>query len=167
MCIEGMCGGDLPAVLVATNSFPVALADRAVAEDEVAARFVPTVMVVFLDTNAYLAPDYATHLLIDTHLEPRRHHRLRSRRDKSLGATYSGTEFMSRSRSKDLVAVFAVGCKSETSSAGFSCMLSSTPADAAIAAVPHARIKRNAVNVRTDFIIKCRKNTISQRVRAC
>lgn len=47
MCIEGMCGGDLPAVLVATNSFPVALADRAVAEDEVAARFVPTVMVVW------------------------------------------------------------------------------------------------------------------------
>lgn len=58
---------NLPAVLVAPNGFPVTLADRAVAENEMAARSVPTVMVVLLDAHAYLAADYAANPLVDAH----------------------------------------------------------------------------------------------------
>lgn len=68
---------------------------------------------------------------------------------------------MSRSRSNDLVvAVFAVGCKPEAAAVGACSVSSSTAALAAIAAVPHPRIKTNAMKRLCDFIVEWRKSAV-------
>ena len=58
---------NLPAVLVAPNSNPVALADNAVSENVVAARFVPAVAWILLDAHAYFHPGHAAKLFVDAH----------------------------------------------------------------------------------------------------
>ena len=58
---------NLPAVLVAPNGDPVALADRAVTENVLAARFMQAVTWILLDAHAYFHVDHAAKLFVNTH----------------------------------------------------------------------------------------------------